>query len=414
MITYGIGSALLVLGLLAMALQRLYSSVPVRELKRLASRRDTLAMRLYRVAAYGASLRGLLWIVVVLTIQGGFLLLMPTLPAPAAFLVSFIVTVLASIWLPSLALTQRSAQFASWFAPPLTWLLAHTHPFLVRIATFVTRQRALERHSRLYEKDDLVELLGLQKTQTDNRIAHADLDLAERALSFSERHAADIAQPRKAAHLVNADDTIGPLLLDQLHKSKQHSFLVYKGTKDDVIGTLAMHDAVSAKQGGRVLDLVRHDITFVHEDFTLHEVLEALRATGHQLAVVVNGFEEFVGVITMEQLMGELLGPTKTTDLRYDNRGAVAAFKPAQPEPAERAADPDQTEASPAGAQEAVSDAVTTTDTDAPDLQIAEESTMPDRAPADMEAIATSTKPPEETDDTHAYAPSPEATEVVQ
>ena len=109
-----------------------------------------------------------------------------------------------------------------------------------------------------------------------------------------------------------------------------------------------MHDAVSAKHDGRVFDLIRNDLTYVHEDFTLRQVLAAFQRTGQHLAIVINSFEEFVGVITFDNLIRELLGemPAEEYD-NYENRAAIAAYKPKQAEPAPQpdVAEEDQPEA---------------------------------------------------------------------
>jgi CBS domain containing-hemolysin-like protein len=150
----------------------------------------------------------------------------------------------------------------------------------------------------------------------------------ERALAFDDRQAADILQPHNSQHFVDADDTIGPILLDQLHKSKQSSFLVYKDMKENIIGSLSMRDAVAAKHDGRVFDLVRYDLMFVHEDFSLRQVMTAFQRTAQPIAVVINSFEEFVGIITFESLLNELLGEAEDELDAYDNRSAIAAFTP--------------------------------------------------------------------------------------
>ena len=67
-----LGALLILLGLVALALQRFYSSVPAKELKRLASRGDHLAAALYSPVAYGASMRLLLWSVFCLGLTSGF------------------------------------------------------------------------------------------------------------------------------------------------------------------------------------------------------------------------------------------------------------------------------------------------------------------------------------------------------
>lgn len=353
MIIYIAGSLLLLTALLALALQRLYSCIPARELKRLAARKDYLAQQLYRVVAYGPALRVLLWCVLGATLPLGFLLLIPVLPPLAGFALLLIVSLLAFVWLPSLPLTVHSAQFAAWFTTPLAWVLSRAHPYLERIAGTMSRWRDLTLHSRLYEKEDLQELLELQKEQADNRIDEKDLDLASRVLLFGDRHAADIMQPLKEGHLVNANDAIGPVLLDQLHQSGQNLFLAYKDEKENIIGALSMSDAITAKHGGRVFDLVHNNLAYVHEDFTLHDVLIAFRKTGQRALLVINKFEDFLGLITFDRLMDELLGEYHDElDVVYENRTAVATFekpKKRQTE-AEQTAQPENAEQTPASA----------------------------------------------------------------
>jgi len=356
MIENALGYLLILLGLSAVALQRLYSAVPARELKRLAGRGDHLAARLYRAVAYGASLRLLLWIIVGVSIPAGLVQVLPELPVLMAFLLLSVVALAGFVWLPSLLLTQRTAQGAAMIAPLLAKALLYMHSSLDHLTRLANRFRDIPLHSRLYEKEDLLELLSRQREQTDNRIQEADLDLVQRALRFSDALAADLVQPRKEAYLVNADDSIGPVLLDQLHQQKQASFLVYKDDKDNIIGSLALSDAVSAKHGGRVFDLIRSDLIYVHEDFTARQVLDAFHKTGHQVAVVINNAEEFIGAVTLDHLLQALLGEAHDDDIAYGDRSAVAAYKPKkedpEPEPSE-SGQPQQAEDQPASSPEA-------------------------------------------------------------
>lgn len=333
MIENSIGYVLLLLGLGAISLQRLYSSVPARELKRLASRGDHLAAALFRAVAYGSSLRMLLWMVTVVSLSAGLLLTIPHVPVAAAFVLIVMVAFAGFVILPTLRLTQGSAQVAAWFVPALVFALRHTHGLLDKVARAANRFRELPLHSRLYEKEDLMQLLASQASQSDNRIQPEDLDLASRTLAFSDTTAADIVLPRKQTHLVDADDSIGPILLDGLHKQHQTSFLVYKDAPENIIGSLAMNDAVTAKQGGRVFDLIRSDLIYVHEDFTARQILHAFHKTNHQVAVVINNAEEFVGVITLDHLLGQLLGNESIdNNLAYGDRAAMAAYRPQPPE----------------------------------------------------------------------------------
>jgi CBS domain containing-hemolysin-like protein len=324
-----LGIVLILLGLLALALQRFYSCVPAKELKRLAARGDHLASALYRPVAYGTSMRLLLWLVTALSLSGGLLIGIYQLPSFAAFLL-IAVLFAAMVILQTVRLTVRSAKLAVRVSPALNWLLTYLHPAFDMAARTVNRFRVHTPHSGLYEKEDLLALLQQQKAQVDNRISHRDLDLLERAAQFDDRQAADFLVPMSRAKLVNADEPIGPILLGELHDSGQSSFLVYEGTKDHVVGTLFLRDAMQAKEGGLIRDLLHPRLCFVHEDFTLRQVLHALAHTSQFMVVVINAFEEPVGVITLQQLLKELIGgdhPEEDFD-RYEDRSAVAAFQP--------------------------------------------------------------------------------------
>ncbi|HET8669844.1 MAG TPA: CBS domain-containing protein [Candidatus Saccharimonadales bacterium] len=326
------GLILVLLAVVALALQRLYSVVPVHELKRLARRGDPLAKTLYRPAAYGSSIRLFLWLVIAGALPLGFLLAMPQLPAVVSFGALGVLVIVMLVWVPSMRLTVRSAQFASFFSPVMVGVMSRVHTPLKYIAEYINKYRDNMPHSLLYEKKDLIRLLDLQKEQIDNRIQKSELELVAKALIFGDRQASDVLQPRKEMQVVNADDHLGPVLLDQLHKSRQSAFLVYKDKKENVIGSLSLRDAISAKQDVRVFDLIRHDLIYVHEDSTLRQVMDAFQCTGQQVAVVINRFEEFLGIITLEKLIQELMGEPQAVSMSYEDRSAIASYIPSDKE----------------------------------------------------------------------------------
>jgi CBS domain containing-hemolysin-like protein len=134
--------------------------------------------------------------------------------------------------------------------------------------------------------------------------------------------------------MVRMDDHIGPVLLGELHTSGQSSFLVFHDSPEQVVGTLFLRDAVQAREGGRVADIVRPKLVFAHEDFTLRQVMQAFIRTSQFMVVVINSFEEAVGVITLDRLLTELVGESKDDDsIVYEDRASVAAFKPVVPDP---------------------------------------------------------------------------------
>ena len=322
-----IALVLITLGLFSLALQRFYSSIPAKELKRLAARGDTLAEALYRPVAYGPSMRLLLWTVFGASTAGG-LLLLHNLPGVVAYGLAAL-TLAAAVLAQSLRLTVRSAHFAVQTAPALNWMMAYLHAPFDAVSGLLGRFRGHTAHSGLYEKEDLIALLHQQMSQPDNRIAKHDLELIARAAQFDDLQAADVVMPMSRVRLVRLDDHIGPVLLGELHHSGQNSFLVYDESPEHVVGTLFLRDAVAAKEGGLVKELMHPRLCFVHEDFTLRQVLRAFTHTGQFMVVVINAFEEPVGVITLQHLLEQLVGEHDPDDFdSFEDRSAVAAFRP--------------------------------------------------------------------------------------
>jgi CBS domain containing-hemolysin-like protein len=274
------------------------------------------------------------------SLSAGLLIVLPHLNVVFGFLLLTALMAITFVWIPSMQLTVHAAQFAAFLAPGVVKILYYAHSPLDIAANFAGRYRELPRHTRLYEKQDILELLERQEAQVDNRLLKEELELARQALSFDEKHASQVVQPRDVANLVDADEAIGPVLLDKLHKSGQSSFLVYKDEKDNIIGSLAMRDAVTAKQGGRVFDLVRSDLMFVNEDFTLRQVLAAFQKTGHNVGVVINRFEEFIGVVTLNDIIRELVGESEDAVANYEDKVAVAGYEPKKNESIETDEEP--------------------------------------------------------------------------
>lgn len=328
-----IAVVLLIIALLALSLQRFYSAVPIRELKRLAAQGDHLAKNLYRVVSYGASVRLFLWIVFGAGLAGGLTLLSGL--GQLWFMAVLFAVILALVWLWTARLTGTTAQLASWFSPVVTKVMIYLYRPLSFIAEHAGKLRIVDAHTGLYEKDDLISLLHQQQNQPDSRISQTQLHLIENSLKAHEWQAADLVTPWKMVKQVEAMDRIGPILLSELHESGQNVFVVYKDKPENVVGSLNLADAISAKEGGQIADIMRPNIVYVHEGFSMHQVFNAFGASGRSMVVVINSFGESLGVITLQDALSKLLGEAEDEPIVYEDRQTVAGWRPqVNPEPA--------------------------------------------------------------------------------
>jgi CBS domain containing-hemolysin-like protein len=341
------------LALLALVLRKTYFYLPPTELRRQAARHDPLAATLWRAAAYGRSLQLFLWLVVGLGAGIGFVLFARVAPPVFGFMVIALALWFGFAWMPNRRLTKPGAQLAVWCTPTITWMMSLSQPVLRRIADFLARF-PLAPHSGVYEKEDLLNLIERQQDQSDNRIAREELELARRALQFDTKYVRDVTVPRSRVKKVALTDPIGPVLMDELHATSHLRFPVYGDDKNTIVGTLFLQDIVEGEKGGTVADYADRQAFYVHEDDSLIEALVAFRAAKQQLLVVVNKAEEYVGIITVSDVLGQLIDLSSTVvDTSYDDKKSVAtrhdhkSEKEVEAEPEEPLAAPEVAESAP-------------------------------------------------------------------
>jgi len=132
----------------------------------------------------------------------------------------------------------------------------------------------------------------------------------------------------RAVKLISESEPIGPKLMDELYQSGHSRFPVYKDANTNIVGTLYLRDMVKKQVKGHVRDVMHEDVYYVHEDFYLAQVLQAFLKTKHHLFIVVNSFEEFVGIITIEDVLEQVIGKQIVDEFdKYDDMRAVAAAK---------------------------------------------------------------------------------------
>ena len=325
---------LLVLALAGIAIRKTYYAIPLAELKRRAKQHDPVAGKLYRAVAYGSSLRSLLWLYIGFVSAGSIILFARVLPVWASLLIVGPLLWIAFSLLPASRPSKVSLQLTVLMTPLISWLLNYLHAVLQPGAKAVETRVLPTKHTGLFERDDLLRLIEQQQAQNDNRLTDEELEILKRALTFSEHTVADILLPRQQVKTVVASDVAGPILIDELHKSGQQRIPVRDTAKGPFVGVLLV-SRLTLKTTGQVRDIMEPTVYYLHEEDSLREALHAFFITNQPLFIVVNTAEAFVGVITIEAIIQQLLGHVPGNDFdQYADPAAVAArhHHPAEPE----------------------------------------------------------------------------------
>ena len=128
---------LLALALLGIVVRKTYFFLPIHELKRRAERHDQVAAELYRAAAYGNSLKLLLWLYIGLTSAASIVLLAKDLPVWISLLIVGPILWAVFSLIPASRLTGPGVRLTTLVTPALVWVLNYLHPLLGRGADAV-------------------------------------------------------------------------------------------------------------------------------------------------------------------------------------------------------------------------------------------------------------------------------------
>ncbi len=129
-------------------------------------------------------------------------------------------------------------------------------------------------------------------------------------LHFSKKKVEEIMTPRGVVETIKKSEVIGPLILDELHKTGHSRFPVIDGDIDHVIGVLHIKDLLTLgkKETETAEKSMEKRVFYINQDQTLDRALAAFIKTRHHLFIVVNGYRETAGILTLEDVIEALLG----------------------------------------------------------------------------------------------------------
>ncbi len=188
----------------------------------------------------------------------------------------------------------RPLAVVSTLTRPAVWLLSKSTDVLVRLAGADPgrqREEVTEEEVR-----DMI-ATGAVFRPEQRRILAETIELGERRLS-------DVLVPRRDVVAIPAEATVQEAI-QTLLQSTHGRAPVYRGDLDNVLGLVTLQDLVGAE--GLVADCVR-PILALPESMGVLEALRRLQAARGQLAIVVDEYGGTAGIITVEDLLEELVG----------------------------------------------------------------------------------------------------------
>ena len=229
-------------------------------------------------------------------------------------ILSYIMLVFGEL-VPKRIALQNAEKFAMVAIKPINLLEKLIKPFV----TFLS-----------FSTNVLVKLFGFKTTVEEEKVTIEEISSLIRAgqehgvidpvmreridsvISFNDKVAEEIMTARTNVFMMDIDNPINPSY-DNSDKLLRHSRIpIYKDTIDNIIGILYLKDyLLQAYELGFEninIEKIMRPAYFVSQRKSINELFLELQKTQNQFAVLINEYGGFPGIVTMEDIVEEIIG----------------------------------------------------------------------------------------------------------
>lgn len=195
---------------------------------------------------------------------------------------------------------QRVLRKATWWLSPLTWLLS-----------LLIREREFSPEEAEQRQEDQLAVM-VERVAESEALDDAERDILQSLFDMGNTLVREVMVPRTDMIAVEADETLDRAI-SLFTRSGFSRVPVYRESIDDVIGVLYLKDVIRRVHRRhqhdelRVADLVREPV-FVPETKIIDTLMREMQADQVHIALVVDEYGGIAGLVTIEDLVEELVG----------------------------------------------------------------------------------------------------------
>src|SRR5215216_6359006 len=215
---------------------------------------------------------------------------------------------------PRAVALNHPEQFARWLAPPLmvfAWLVTPFIAVLNRSSQAVLKifgQRGDVLDEPVHSPDEL--RLIVEQSQEGGAIPAQDADLIEGVFEFSEKNAREVMTPRTEVVAMPIDATLDEALAI-VEENAFSRYPAYDESIDNIVGLVLAKDLLRVLRNpppGFTIQSIMRDVHVVPGSREVEEVLADFKRLKEHIAVVLDEYGGTAGIVTMEDLLEEIVG----------------------------------------------------------------------------------------------------------
>lgn len=181
-----------------------------------------------------------------------------------------------------------------------------TYPIVI-LTLFVTRKISKNSDCETVSREELIHTALL--SEEDGMINDMESDIIENALSLKEIKIKDILTPRSVVFAVERKVIIRDLLEDK-RTYKFSRLPIYDGTIDNIVGMVLTKKIFkhAIKNPDVAIEDIMIKVESIHENIPVLKALSSFTKTKGHMLIVVDGYDQTEGIVTLEDCLETLLG----------------------------------------------------------------------------------------------------------
>ncbi|QOX62730.1 HlyC/CorC family transporter [Anoxybacterium hadale] len=240
-------------------------------------------------------------------------------------ILSFITLVFGELYPKRMALqySERIALFCvnpilfiSKLSKPFVWLLSKSVTLLLRITG--VKDANIEEQ---YSEEEIRSLLEVG--QETGLIKETGKEMITSIFEFDDKLAYEVMTPRTDVYMININDNLADYV-DELLEERYARIPVFEKDSDNIIGILYMKDFIieARKHGFEQVDIksLLRKPYLVPESKNIDDLFRELQETKVHIALLIDEYGGFSGIVTIEDLIEEVMGNIEDEDDEFESK----------------------------------------------------------------------------------------------
>lgn len=207
---------------------------------------------------------------------------------------------------------QKSEQMAMLSVRPIVFVFKFAKPFvkLLSLSTNVLLRVIGMSDTDLEEKVSREEIKSLVDAGEEYGVINQiEKEMINSIFDFDDKLAKEVMTPRTEVYMINSKL---PLSIEELLEENYSRIPVYEGDMDNIIGILYLkdflHEAYQVGFENVGIKKLLHRPYFVPECKNIDQLFKELQKSKKHLAVLIDEYGGFSGIVTIEDLIEEVMG----------------------------------------------------------------------------------------------------------